>query len=52
VPDILLSGDHARVDQWRHRQSLLRTRDRRPDLLEKAALLPEDQDFLEQHPTE
>jgi tRNA (guanine37-N1)-methyltransferase len=52
VPDILLSGDHARVDQWRHRQSLLRTRDRRPDLLEKAALLQEDQDFLEQHPTE
>ena len=34
VPPILLSGDHAKVDAWRHEQSLLRTRTRRPDLLE------------------
>ncbi len=33
VPPILLSGDHAKVDAWRHEQSLLRTRERRPDLL-------------------
>ncbi len=34
VPPILLSGDHAKVDEWRHEQSLLRTRERRPDLYE------------------
>ncbi|MBR4986702.1 MAG: tRNA (guanosine(37)-N1)-methyltransferase TrmD [Proteobacteria bacterium] len=35
VPDILLSGDHGAVDAWRRRESILRTRDRRPDLYEK-----------------
>ena len=35
VPEILLSGHHANVEKWRHEQSLLRTRERRPDLLEK-----------------
>lgn len=34
VPEILLSGDHARVERWREEQSEARTRDRRPDLLE------------------
>jgi tRNA (guanine37-N1)-methyltransferase len=33
VPDILLSGNHAKIDQWRHEQSIQRTRERRPDLL-------------------
>ena len=33
VPAVLLSGDHARVGQWRHRESLRRTAQRRPDLL-------------------
>jgi tRNA (guanine37-N1)-methyltransferase len=33
VPDVLLSGDHARIASWRREQSLQRTRDRRPDLL-------------------
>ncbi|MFM9033792.1 MAG: tRNA (guanosine(37)-N1)-methyltransferase TrmD [Mycobacterium sp.] len=33
VPDVLLSGDHARVADWRHDQSIRRTRARRPDLL-------------------
>ncbi|RDI49015.1 tRNA (guanosine(37)-N1)-methyltransferase TrmD [Nocardia mexicana] len=33
VPEILLSGNHARIDAWRHDQSLARTRERRPDLL-------------------
>ena len=37
VPDILLSGDHAKVARWRRKQSILRTRERRPDLY--AALL-------------
>ena len=38
VPAILLSGDHAKVDAWRREQSILRTAERRPDLLEKAQL--------------
>ncbi|MBV5242767.1 tRNA (guanosine(37)-N1)-methyltransferase TrmD [Mycolicibacterium sp. PAM1] len=33
VPDVLLSGDHARIAAWRHQQGLERTRERRPDLL-------------------
>ena len=35
VPEVLLSGDHARIEQWRREQSLRRTRERRPDLIEK-----------------
>ncbi len=35
VPGILLSGDHAKVDAWRLEQSILRTKERRPDLYEK-----------------
>ncbi len=35
VPSILLSGDHAKVDEWRYEQSVLRTKKRRPDLYEK-----------------
>ena len=38
VPPILLSGNHAKVDQWRRKQSILRTRQRRPDLYEKLDL--------------
>jgi tRNA (guanine37-N1)-methyltransferase len=34
VPDVLLSGDHGKIEQWRHEQSLLRTRELRSDLLE------------------
>ena len=33
VPPILLSGDHARIAEWRAEQSMARTRERRPDLL-------------------
>ena len=33
VPEILLSGDHAKIAQWRREQALERTRQRRPDLL-------------------
>lgn len=38
VPPILLSGDHAKVDAWRREQSVIRTAQRRPDLLDKADL--------------
>lgn len=34
VPEVLLSGHQARIDEWRHEQSLLRTRNRRPELLD------------------
>ena len=35
VPDILMSGDHKKIDEWRHEQSLARTSARRPDLLDE-----------------
>ncbi len=38
VPEVLLSGDHARIARWRRQQALLRTNQRRPDLLTKAEL--------------
>lgn len=38
VPPILLSGNHAKVDEWRREQSILRTKSRRPDLLAQAEL--------------
>lgn len=34
VPDVLMSGDHKKIDNWRYEQSVQRTKDRRPDLLE------------------
>lgn len=46
VPDILLSGDHGAVARWRRRQALLRTWQRRPDLLASAELSDEDRAFL------
>jgi tRNA (guanine37-N1)-methyltransferase len=46
VPEILLSGDHPRIAKWRRQQALLRTRQRRPDILEQAALSEKDRDFL------
>jgi tRNA (guanine37-N1)-methyltransferase len=46
VPDILISGDHGRIATWRRQQALLRTRQRRPDLLDKADLSDKDRDFL------
>ncbi|MBI5933925.1 MAG: tRNA (guanosine(37)-N1)-methyltransferase TrmD [Chloroflexi bacterium] len=47
VPDVLISGDHAKIEKWRREQSLLRTLARRPDLLEKAELTDSDKKFLE-----
>jgi len=46
VPSVLLSGDHHQIAQWRRRQSLLRTAERRPDLMEKAVLSAEDKKLL------
>lgn len=47
VPEVLLSGHHANIDAWRRQQSLLRTAQYRPDLLESAELSQEDITFLE-----
>ena len=46
VPELLRSGHHAEIDRWRRHESLRRTLDRRPDLLESAQLSAEDLDFL------
>ena len=35
VPDVLISGNHANIDKWRQEQSILKTEERRPELLEK-----------------
>ena len=41
VPDVLLSGDHARIERWRRARALERTRERRPDLLARRPPGPE-----------
>ena len=46
VPDVLLTGHHANIEQWRHEQSLLRTRDKRPEMLNTAPLTEADRRFL------
>ncbi len=46
IPDILLSGHHAKIDQWRRQQALKRTLARRPDLLDKANLTEEERALL------
>jgi tRNA (guanine37-N1)-methyltransferase len=48
VPEILLSGHHAEIAKWRRRQSILRTARRRPDLLAKADLTPEERRLVEE----
>lgn len=46
VPEVLLSGHHKNIEKWRREQSLIRTLERRADLLEKAELSKEDKKFL------
>ena len=48
VPEILLSGDHQAIEQWRRREALRRTWERRPDLLAQADLSDEDQAILDE----
>lgn len=47
VPEVLLSGHHANIEKWRRQQSLKRTYERRPDMLNKAEITKEDKEFLE-----
>lgn len=46
VPEVILSGDHAKINRWRHKQSLKNTLERRPDLLEGRELSLEDKKLL------
>lgn len=46
VPPVLLSGHHKNIETWRRQQSILRTKERRPDLLEGAALTRQEQEWL------
>jgi tRNA (guanine37-N1)-methyltransferase len=46
VPDILLSGHHAQIEQWRRHEALKRTLERRPELLRRARLTEADKNFL------
>ncbi|PYF07083.1 tRNA (guanosine(37)-N1)-methyltransferase TrmD [Ureibacillus chungkukjangi] len=47
VPDVLLSGNHANIDKWREQESLKRTFERRPDLLDEMELTPQQKAFVE-----
>ena len=49
VPEILLSGHHANVEKWRREQSIIRTAERRPDLLENANLTQKEKDFAKKY---
>ncbi|MEE9519051.1 MAG: tRNA (guanosine(37)-N1)-methyltransferase TrmD [bacterium] len=46
VPEVLISGNHEAIRRWRRKESLRRTRARRPDLLETATLTDEDVELL------
>ena len=47
VPEVLLSGHHANIDKWRREQSIIRTYQKRPDMLDKAVLSDKERKFLE-----
>ena len=49
VPEVLLSGNHAEINRWRRQQALLRTLQRRPDMLKRAVLSEADKAFLAQN---
>lgn len=49
VPEILLSGHHANIEKWRREQSIIRTAQRRPDLLKKAELSQKEKELAKKH---
>ena len=49
VPEILMSGHHANVEKWRREQSVIRTAQRRPDLLEKALLTEKEKELAKKY---
>ncbi|MGM9986542.1 MAG: tRNA (guanosine(37)-N1)-methyltransferase TrmD [Bacillaceae bacterium] len=52
VPDVLLSGNHAKIEEWRHRESLKRTYTRRPDLLQHKELTKQEKAWIEEFKNE
>jgi tRNA (guanine37-N1)-methyltransferase len=46
VPEVLLSGHHAKIDSYRREQSIMRTYERRPDLLKNAVLTEKEREYL------
>lgn len=52
VPEILRSGNHAEITRWRRQQAILRTHERRPDLLVKTPLTEEEKNWLAHKSTE
>jgi tRNA (guanine37-N1)-methyltransferase len=48
IPDVLTSGHHAKVDEWRRQQAIKRTWENRPDLLQTADLSADDKRYLAQ----
>jgi tRNA (guanine37-N1)-methyltransferase len=48
VPDVLMSGNHAKIDEWRHKESLKRTYFRRPDMLESRDLTKQEQQWIKE----
>ncbi len=48
VPEVLLSGHHANILKWKREQSILRTKERRPDLLERCALTEQEKAWIEE----
>ena len=46
VPEVLVSGNHGKIARWRRKEALRRTRDRRPDMLERFPLTKEDRELL------
>lgn len=49
VPDVLLSGHHKNIENWRREKSLIRTYEKRPDLIKKANLSDNDKKFLDKY---
>ena len=49
VPEVLLNGNHAEINKWRRQQSLLKTLEMRPELLDGAELTKKDIEFLREH---
>lgn len=48
VPEVLMSGNHAKIDEWRRKESLRRTFERRSDLIETLDLTEEENEWLEE----
>lgn len=48
VPEVLFSGNHAKIDEWRHKQSLKRTYERRKDLIEQRSLSDQEKEWIKE----